>query len=73
MFGKIWEWAGEFRQTQKNIGVNWQTIPVELKQLLEDVTYWVEHDTYPSDEIAYRFHHVTRKNTLFSKWKWSSR
>ncbi len=57
MFGKIWEWAGEFRQIQKNIGVNWQTIPVELKKLLEDVTYWVEHDTYPSDEIAYRFHH----------------
>jgi Fic-DOC domain mobile mystery protein B len=25
--------------------------------LLDDSRYWIEHDTYPPDEIATRFHH----------------
>src|SRR5690625_2018265 len=57
MFGKVWEWAGEFRKTDKNIGVDWHRIPIELRQMLQDVTYWIEHKTYPADEICARFHH----------------
>lgn len=57
MFGKVWKWAGEFRRTEKNIGVSWVRIPTELKMLLDDVNYWIENKTYPADEIAYRFHH----------------
>ena len=29
----------------------------ELKKLLDDVTYWVDHNTYNPDEIAVRFKH----------------
>ena len=57
MFGKVWRWAGTFRRSGKNIGVDWVQIPVHLHTLLQDVRYWVEHKTYPSDEIALRFHH----------------
>lgn len=57
MFGKVWKWAGDFRQSEKNIGVDWRVIPIELRQLLDDARYWVHHSTYPPDEIAYRFHH----------------
>ncbi len=57
MFGKVWRWAGTFRRSGKNIGVDWAQIPAHLHTLLQDVRYWVEHKTYPSDEIAVRFHH----------------
>ena len=57
MFGETWKWAGEFRKSDKNIGVDWLTIGVELKKLLDDAHYQVEHASYPPDEIAVRFHH----------------
>ena len=57
MFSKVWKWAGQFRRTEKNIGVTWISIPMELRQLLENTKTWIEYKTYPPDEIAYRFHH----------------
>ncbi|MDX8406185.1 MAG: mobile mystery protein B [Mariprofundus sp.] len=57
MFGDVWTWAGKFRQSNKNIGVSWENIPIELRDLCDDVRYWMEHDTYPVDELAARFHH----------------
>ncbi|MSQ73240.1 MAG: mobile mystery protein B [Betaproteobacteria bacterium] len=57
MFGETWRWAGEFRKSDKNIGVDWLTIGVELKTLLEDVRYQIAHGSYPPDELAVRFHH----------------
>lgn len=57
MFGKVWKWAGSFRRTDKNIGVQWTMVPVELKQLLDDTSYWIVNKTYPPGEIACRFHH----------------
>lgn len=57
MFGKVWRWAGAFRRTGKNIGVNWAQIPIFLRGLLMDVRYWMDKKVYPPDEIAVRFHH----------------
>jgi Fic-DOC domain mobile mystery protein B len=57
MFGETWKWAGEFRKSDKSIGVDWLTIGIELKKLLDDVRYQIEHASYPPDEIAARFHH----------------
>lgn len=57
MFGRVWRWAGEFRLTERNIGITPYRIPVELRQLLDDCRYWIEHGTYPPDEVAVRFHH----------------
>ncbi len=57
MFGNVWRWAGSFRRSGKNIGADWTHIPVNLRNLLHDVKYWVEHKIYPADEIAVRFHH----------------
>lgn len=57
MFGNVWKWAGEFRQSNKNIGVPREMIGIELRHLCEDVAYWIEHETYVPDEIAARFHH----------------
>jgi Fic-DOC domain mobile mystery protein B len=57
MFGDVWEWAGTFRKTERNIGVQAYRIGIELASLLSDVRYWIEHKTFPPEEIAIRFHH----------------
>lgn len=57
MFGDVWKWAGKFRRTNKNIGVDWHNIAVEVRALLDEERYWVQNNTYSSDEIAFRFHH----------------
>ena len=57
MFGNVWEWAGSFRKTEKNLGVKSYLIGVELKQVLDDCRYWIENKTYPEEEIAVRLKH----------------
>lgn len=57
LFGQVWDWAGSFRKTGKNIGCDAIQIGIELRNLLDDARYWVEHDTYPAKELAARFHH----------------
>lgn len=57
MFGTVWRWAGQFRTSDKNIGGPWWKIPTDLKNLCDDVAVWIEKETFPSDEIAARFHH----------------
>jgi Fic-DOC domain mobile mystery protein B len=57
MFGDIWSWAGKFRKTNKNMGVDWWKISHELKVLIDDALYWYKHDIYPPDEMAIRFKH----------------
>lgn len=57
MFGRVWKWAGHYRRTGKNIGVDAYKIPMELRSLLDDVRFWIEHSTHQPDEIGARFHH----------------
>lgn len=57
MFGRTWRWAGQFRRTLKSIGVPADQVAVELQNLLDDVTFWVERGTFPPDEVGMRFHH----------------
>lgn len=57
MYGNVWKWAGKFRTSGKNIGVDAYKIPTELKELIDTVEYWIEHTTYEPDEMAARFHH----------------
>jgi Fic-DOC domain mobile mystery protein B len=65
MFGKVWAWAGEYRRTDKNIGVDWVLISVRFRDLLNDVRYWIDNETYAPDEIATRFHHRLVQIHLF--------
>jgi len=57
MFGKVWKWAGQFRASGKNIGVDAYKIQTGLKELIDNTAFWIEHNTYEPDEIAARFHH----------------
>lgn len=57
MYGEVWKWAGNFRKTDKNIGIKWTQIALELRVLIDDTKYWMEHQTYSPEEIAIRFKH----------------
>ena len=58
MFGDVWKWAGAYsKESRRRIGVDHMHIGQQLRQLLDDVRYWVEHQTFAPDEIAVRFHH----------------
>ena len=57
LFGQVWEWAGSFRLTGKNIGVDPMYIGVELRNALGDARYWAEHSTFEPLEAATRLHY----------------
>lgn len=57
MFGDVWKWAGTYRATEKNIGVDPLHIAVQLRHLLGDVRHWHENRVFPPLEAAARFHH----------------
>jgi Fic-DOC domain mobile mystery protein B len=57
MFGEVWTWAGTYRLTEKNIGVEPYRVAHDTGMLFNEARYWVEHNTYPHDELAVRLHH----------------
>jgi len=65
MFEDVWSWAGEFRRTNKNIGVDKLLIGIELRQLIDDCKYWIDKNIFSVDEIAIRFSHRIVKIHLF--------
>jgi Fic-DOC domain mobile mystery protein B len=57
MYGDVWSWAGEQRTVDTNIGVDFPKIGIELRVLIDDARYWLDHGTYPPIEYAVRMHH----------------
>jgi Fic-DOC domain mobile mystery protein B len=57
MFGQVWRWAGQYRTTPRNIGVEAWRIATEIAQTVDDARYWVAHGIYGPDEIAVRYSH----------------
>jgi len=57
MFADVWKWAGNYRTSERNIGIDSWKIAMEMRVLLDDVSLWIEKKVYSPDEIALRFHH----------------
>ena len=57
MFDETWDWAGQYRTTDKNIGIAWRDVPVAVHDLCDDVSCWLDKHVYKADEAAARFHH----------------
>jgi Fic-DOC domain mobile mystery protein B len=57
MFDRTWRWAGQFRQSDKNIGCPWPQVPLRLRQLLDNTHYGLAEQVLPLHEAAVRFHH----------------
>jgi Fic-DOC domain mobile mystery protein B len=55
MYGDVWKWAGEFRKTEKYIGIPWTQIRIELRNLLDDAKFWIDNNTYSPEKVAIRF------------------
>lgn len=56
MFGSVWDWAGKFRMSEKNIGVSpWEIRPA-LVELVEDIKFQQASGVSPR-EIAATYHH----------------
>ncbi len=58
MFDQTWRWAGKFRSSNKNIGVDSHQIAVKLRDLLDNTKYQIDHKAFDADEQAIRFHHL---------------
>lgn len=57
MYGNVWSWAGRYRKTDKNLGIDKWQIPIALKTLCDDSTFWVKNKIYSPEEIAIRLKH----------------
>lgn len=55
MFGAIWEWAGSYRATERNIGVDPRHIAVVVRGLVDDARVWFDNER--PVRPAVRFHH----------------
>lgn len=65
MYGHVWKWAGSFRRSDKNIGVEHFNIRTELKILLDDAQLWLNQKTLTTEQSAVMFHHRLVKIHLF--------
>lgn len=57
MYGNIWSWAGKYRKTNKNIGIDKHQIPIQLRILCDDAMFWLENNSYSPEKIAIIFKH----------------
>jgi len=57
MFDATWRWAGRYRRTNTNIGIDWPHISENVILVCRDVEYWIANQVYDWDELAVRFHH----------------
>lgn len=59
MFGKVWRWAGTYRTSERNIGVDPLRIPVAVRDLVKNARYWfAPGTTWTTPELAcVRVHH----------------
>ena len=57
LFGEVWDWAGAYRLTEKNIGVPVWHFSTELRTCLDDARYWRDHKSFEPLEATARLHH----------------
>jgi len=56
MLGQVWSWAGEYRRTDKNLGVPWTEVRIGVRLVLDDVPAWIASGM-DHDEVAVMFGH----------------
>jgi Fic-DOC domain mobile mystery protein B len=57
MFGKVWDWAGQWRKSITNIGVKPVFIPMRVAELCVQVTSWSSISEWSYIERSARIHH----------------
>lgn len=60
MYGEVWTWAGQYRTSDRNLGVPYWQIRADMRNLEADAHAWLADTTpgrYGNDECAVRFGH----------------
>lgn len=57
MYEDVWNWAGMYRRTDKNLGVPKHEVASSLAQHVDNASFWLTNATYRHDELAIRFGH----------------
>lgn len=65
MFDEVWKWAGSYRTSNKNIGVDKFEIGIELRKLFDDAKFWYSDKVFTPDEFTIRLKHRLVKIHLF--------
>jgi Fic-DOC domain mobile mystery protein B len=61
MFGEVWEWAGQYRQRELNIGVAPIQVGPSLMVALGNAQVWLAQETFEPVDFAIRLHHAIVK------------
>lgn len=56
MFGRVWKWAGEYRRSEKNLGVSWPKIRESMQTHLGNVRAQLDGGVEKAD-VATFYHH----------------
>jgi Fic-DOC domain mobile mystery protein B len=59
MYGTVWRWAGTYRTSERNIGVDPTRISVAVRDLLDNAGFWLAPDTtwISPEKACLRVHH----------------
>lgn len=57
MFDAVWEWAGQYRNSEKSIGIDPYRVPKEVHKLCDDAEFWVNNNSFDHLEFCARLHH----------------
>jgi Fic-DOC domain mobile mystery protein B len=58
MYGQVWAWAGQYRTADRNLGVPYWQVRMDMRVLSDDAAAWLAGTTgarYGDDECAIRF------------------
>jgi Fic-DOC domain mobile mystery protein B len=58
MYDQVWAWAGQYRTTDRNLGVPYWQVRVDMRNVEADVGEWLADSSatrYSNDECAIRF------------------
>jgi Fic-DOC domain mobile mystery protein B len=59
LFGEVWRWAGTYRLSEVNLGIDPSQIAIAVADLVADATMWLTSASAPMDpdEVALKVHH----------------
>ena len=58
MYSGVWSWAGKYRLSDKNLGIDKWQIQQATRSLCDDAQFWIKEESYAKDEVAIRFKHA---------------
>jgi Fic-DOC domain mobile mystery protein B len=59
MFGRVWAWAGTYRTTERDVGIDPWQVPMAVRDLLADARFWLDPDVewITRDAALCKVHH----------------